>query len=235
MPLIAWIILGILLVVTVLGTARLRVLRARRERELEVADRLRTARQLAEEDVTVLGEQLSELHVDTLTTPLDAEMRGDYQAALDAYERAKTVLRDAGSTDDVLRVDSLLDDGRFARACVLARRDGQELPQRRDPCFFNPQHGPAVTDLAWTPPSGVEREIAVCRSDANRLTAGDQPEIRLVRVGDRYVPWYEAERERGLFTAAIGTRAVEGVPRHIMYEADLNRIARQIPGRGRSL
>ena len=91
-------------------------------------------------------------------------------------------------------IETLLDDGRFHLACVLARRDGLDLPTRREPCFFNPQHGPAADDVAWTPPGGVEREVPVCRADARRLAGGEQPEIRQVRVGDRCVPWYAAEQ-----------------------------------------
>ncbi|GCD92270.1 hypothetical protein [Nocardioides sp. LS1] len=205
-------------------------LSARKERRLAIMEEFRQARRLADEDVTVLGEQLAELHVDTLTTELDDDMRRDYQDALDAYEAAKVALREAAETQDVLRVTSLLEDGQFARACVLARRDGTELPQRREPCFFNPQHGPAVTDVAWTPPHGVEREIAVCRLDANRLSAGEQPDVRLVRVGDRYVPWYAATDERGLFVAAVASVAVTGVPPGLMAEVDARRASNNISG-----
>ncbi|MGH3307294.1 MAG: hypothetical protein ACRDOX_06350, partial [Nocardioides sp.] len=48
-------------------------------------------------------------------------------------------------------------------------------------------------------------QVPVCRSDKRRLDGGEDPEIRLVRAGDRYVPWYEAERERGLLLATIGS------------------------------
>ena len=82
--------------------------------------------------------------------------------------------------------------GRFDLACVLARRDGEPLPQRREPCFFNPQHGPSVTDVPWTPAGGVERPVPVCRNDQVRLDRGERPDVRLVRAGDRYVPWWAA-------------------------------------------
>lgn len=205
-------------------------LRARKERRLAAMEEFRQARRLVDEDVTVFGEQLSDLHVETLTTELDRDMRADYQRALDLYEESKAALRDAGDLAAVLAIEKVLDDGRFRLACVLAARDGVEPPQRREPCFFNPQHGPAATDVAWTPPGGVEREIGVCRADANRLANGDQPAVRLVRVGDRYVPWYEAKHERGIFTSAIGTRAVEGVPKYVMLEADLARARNNTQG-----
>ena len=201
-------------------------LRARKERRLAAMEEFRQARRLVDEDVTVFGEQLSDLHVETLTTELDRDMRADYQRALDLYEESKAALQQAETAPAVLEIGELLDEGRFRLACVLAARDGVALPTRREPCFFNPQHGPAAEDVAWTPPGGVERTVPVCRADANRLAQGEEPAIRLVRVGDRYVPWYEAKRERGLFNAAIGTRAVEGVPKYVMLQADIDRASR---------
>jgi hypothetical protein len=165
-------------------------LRARKERRLAELEEFRHVRKLVDEDVTVFGEQLGDLHVETLTTELDGDMRWDYQRSLDLYEESKAALGAAQTVAAVTAIVTVLDEGRFHLACVLARRDGVDLPQRREPCFFNPQHGPAAADVAWAPPGGVERTIAVCRSDANRLSQGEEPDIRLVRVGDRYVPWY---------------------------------------------
>lgn len=201
----------------------------RKERRLVALEELRQVRHLVNEDVTVFGEQLADLHVETLATELDEDMRRDYQRALDLYDEAKLSLTHATAAEEVAAVRAInpvLDDGRFHLACVLARRDGVDLPQRREPCFFNPQHGPAVADLPWTPPGGVEREVPVCRSDKRRLDGGEDPEIRLVRAGDRYVPWYEAERERGLLVATIGTEAVSGVPPQVLLQADLDRSRR---------
>ncbi|MBB6628933.1 hypothetical protein H5V45_16515 [Nocardioides sp. KIGAM211] len=165
----------------------------RKERRLAALEELRQARHLVDDDVTVFGEQLAELHVDTLTTELDPDMRWDYQKALDLYDDAKRSLAAATDAPAVRAITPVLDDGRFHLACVLARRDGVALPERREPCFFNPQHGPAVDDVLWTPPQGVERSVPVCRSDLRRLQGGEEPEVRLVRVGDRYVPWYAHE------------------------------------------
>jgi len=188
-------------------------LRARKERRLAAMEAFRQARRLVDEDVTVFGEQLSDLHIETLTTELDRDMRADYQRALDLYEESKEALRDAGDLAAVLAIEKVLDDGRFRLACVLAARDGVELPQRREPCFFNPQHGPAVKDITWAPPGGVEREVAMCRSDARRIEGGDDPEVRLVRMGDRYVPWYTVAAAEpgssvgGTIAALTGRRA----------------------------
>ena len=165
-------------------------LRKKRERELAELDAFRHVRRAADEDVTRFGEELSELHLETLTTPLREQMRADYQQALDAYEAAKAALARSATAPDVTIVTRTLTDGRFSYACVLAARDGRERPQRRPPCFFDPHHGPASRDLSWAPPGGVARDIAVCFRDAERLTAGEQPEVRLVRLGNRRVAWF---------------------------------------------
>jgi hypothetical protein len=187
-----WAILTVLVLLLVAARPVRRALHQRREDRLEAAEAFRIGRRVVDEDVTVFGEQLAELHVDTLTTELDSPMLSDYQRALECYERATLLLRDAASVADVAELSSVLADGRFARACVLARRDGDDLPHRREPCFFDPQHGPAATDVTWTPQGGVERQVPVCRGDANRLANGQLPLVRIVATAGGLVPWYVA-------------------------------------------
>lgn len=184
-----WVLLVLVLLIG--GAVVVSSRRARHQRQVEAAGRLRLASKAAEEDVTAFGEELTELHFDTLTTELDTAMRQDYQRALDSYESAKQLLREATGPDDITPVTSAVEDGRYAKACVLARQDGAPLPQRRPPCFFNPAHGPAQTDVTWAPPGGVPREVPVCLADADRLAQGAEPDTRLVRSGNRMVPWYD--------------------------------------------
>lgn len=154
-------------------------------------DELQPVLKVADEDTTRFGTELQDLDTETLTTPLDAAARQDYQRALDAYENAKLLLRDAVSAQDVQQVTKTLEDGRYALACVQARVAGEPLPQRRPPCFFNPAHGPAQTDALWAPAGGEQREIPVCLADADRLAHGAEPDTRQVRSGNRMVPWYD--------------------------------------------
>lgn len=161
-----------------------------REARLAEMDAFRHARRAAHEDVTCFGEELSELHFDTLTTALDETMRRDYEHALGAYESAKADLATAERSMDVTGVTRILADGRFSHACVLAARDGAVRPTRRELCFFDPSHGPAERDLEWAPPGGVPREIPVCFRDYELVTTGSQPQARLVKVGNRQVPWF---------------------------------------------
>ncbi len=166
--------------------------RRRREEELAATDRWRVARRIMDEDVTVLGEQVAGLHVDTLADDLDPAARDHYRRALEHYDQAKARLAASTTVEDVVAVEQLAADARFHRAAVLALRDGEPLPQRREPCFFDPRHGPAVQDVEWAPPGGVARTVAVCAADARRLAGDEQPEVRMVRVGDRWVPWHES-------------------------------------------
>ncbi len=181
------ILLGVAVVAAIVVTQR----REAARKESEAAEALDTVAKPAEEDVTRFGEELQELHIDTLTTTLDTAMRQDYQRALDCYESAKSLLSSATRPEDISEVTKALEDGRYAQSCVLARQDDQPLPQRRPPCFFNPRHGPAATDIEWAPPGGVRREVPVCLADAERVEAGAEPDTRQVRSGNRMVPWYQ--------------------------------------------
>ncbi len=206
--------------------------RRRREEKLAELDRWRTARRLMDEDVTVLGEQVADLHLDTLSDDLDPVARDHYRRALESYDQAKHLLAASETADDVVAIEQVVADARWHRAAVLAVRDGQSLPVRRDPCFFNPQHGPSMQDVEWTPPSGTPRTIAVCASDARRLVGGQAPEVRMVRVGDRWVPWHQTG---GISAIAASRRAVangaygDGA-RRVVDQAAVEINARQVGG-----
>ena len=63
--------------------------RQRREDENIAAQELQAVIEMADEDTTLLGEQLSALGVESEGVELDSATRHDYQGALDAYEHAK--------------------------------------------------------------------------------------------------------------------------------------------------
>jgi hypothetical protein len=150
---------------------------------------LSEVRHAAEEDVTALGEQLTALDVPPASS---AESNEDYRAALDAYDHAKASLAAARHPDDLRDVTSALEEGRWRLACVQARLAGKPLPERRPPCFFNPQHGPSTTDVTWAPPGGQPRTVPVCAADADRLANGYDPDERMVGVGGSRVPYWQA-------------------------------------------
>jgi hypothetical protein len=169
--------------------------RRSKARELERKDaELAPVRKLAFEDATALGEQLQELDLDLAGHELDAGANADYQRALDAYESSKTAVEAISEPEDVRHVTQILDDGRYAIACVRARVDGLPLPTRRPPCFFDPRHGLSVTDVLWSPPAGAPRDVPACALDAERVQAGADPDSRMVMVGAQRVPYYQGGR-----------------------------------------
>lgn len=181
--------------------------RRRREAELVALDRWRVARRLLDEEVTVLGEDLAALHLDTLADDLDQQTDHHYGRALEHYDRAKDLVASSATAEDLLGVEQVVADARYHRAAVLALRAGEPLPARRVPCFFDPRHGPSVRDVSWAPPSGVARTVAVCAADARRLEGGQPPAVRQVRVGDRYVNVHEAGPFTGVRDLADAHRA----------------------------
>lgn len=192
--------------------------RRRREQELVEKDRWRVARKLMDEDVTVLGEQVAQLYVGTLADDLDPTARDHYRRALDGYDQATHLLASSASVGDITAVEQVVADASYHRAAVICLRDGEPLPERREPCFFNPQHGPSMQDVQWAPPSGTARTIGVCAADARALAAGDEPLVRMVRVGDRWVPWHLSGGMEGAIDAGAqvaktrhGTHSQQGL------------------------
>ncbi|WP_169501761.1 hypothetical protein [Kribbella catacumbae] len=173
------------------------------------AEELEQIRVLADEDVTLLGEELSRLGDRVAIQELDADTRLDYQRALDAYESAQRTVKNIRSAEEISTITDTLAAGRYAIICVVARRSGEPVPERRVPCFFNPQHGPSVTDVVWTWPGRGTRTVPACAQDAARVKANDDPEIRYVRYGSRRVPYWEAGAAvapygQGYFTEGVG-------------------------------
>lgn len=163
-----------------------------RERALAVKSaELEPVKRLAFEDITALGVELQELDLELAGHELDAGQRADYQRALDAYESAKTAGDSISEPDHIKHVTEILEDGRYAIACVRARVAGEPLPTRRPPCFFDPRHGLSVADVTYAPPGGTEREVPACALDAERVRVGAEPDVRQVMVGSRRMPYWQ--------------------------------------------
>ena len=186
-------LLIIILAIAVLWIAlRQRAVTAAPRRPQVSAADIDAARRAAEEDVTRFGEELQRLDLDVHMAGVDEAMLQDWQRALDSYEAAKRSLEMVQEPQDVRHVTTALEDGRYAVACVRARRAGEPLPARRPPCFFNPSHGPSTQDVAWAPPGGQQRQIPVCGADADRIAQGAEPDVRTVPQGAGRVPYWEA-------------------------------------------
>ncbi len=186
------------------------------EKRAELETQLSTSKRAADEDVTKFGEELQRLDVDVAGHPLDEAMQQDYQRALDAYEDSKSSLDAVTKPDEIKHVTEILEDGRYAVACVKARVAGRPLPAKRPPCFFNPAHGPSSQDVEWAPAGGVARSVPACPADAERVLAGADPYIRTVQVGAQRVPYWEggqayAPWAQGYYSRWNGSDMLSGV------------------------
>jgi len=163
--------------------------RNKRQRELTQLNQVRGA---LDEDITAYGEELASLELDPRDRSIPADARNEYATALDLYETAKSAAARAEAPGHLRPVTGALEQGRWLLACVRARLEGEDLPERRPPCFFDPRHGPSVADVTWTPPGGVPREVPACQADAVRLQEGEEPDSRLVTVDGERRPYWEA-------------------------------------------
>jgi uncharacterized membrane protein YgcG len=206
-----------LLIVVVVGVIVLVVaVRSRRREAARNAEVLAAVRSVAEEDVTRLGEDVVHLDFATAGRDLDEATQQDYRRALDSYDAAKSALGRVARPEDVRGVTGILEDGRYAVACVQARLEGRPVPARRPPCFFNPQHGPSVEDVEWAPPGGAPRPVPTCAADAERVRAGAEPDVRKVPVGAGRRPYWQAGPAygpwaQGYFSPFAGSGLLPGV------------------------
>jgi hypothetical protein len=174
-----WLPLGIIAAVG--GGGFLLYRRNKRNKERAELEPVRAA---LDEDVTAYGEELAELDLDVRTPgAAPAEAQQEYARALDLYETAKTKATKVERPADLQPVTSTLDEGRWLLASVRARLSGEEPPERRLPCFFDPRHGPSVEEVQWAPPGGAPRDVPACAADATRIKDGLDPDVRLVPVG----------------------------------------------------
>ncbi|OII67127.1 hypothetical protein [Streptomyces sp. CC77] len=201
------ITVGTLLAATAAGgtAVALRRRTRRREEEQESLAKLRT---VVDEDITAFGEELDRLDFHPGDPSADDAMRADYEHALDAYDRSKSLMAQARHPHDVRDVTESLADGRHALAVLAARREGRPLPERRAPCFFDPRHGPSVTSLQWTPSGGTPREVPVCAADESRLKAGESPDARTVDTPQGPRPYWEAGPAYGPWAAGYYTGGI---------------------------
>lgn len=150
------------------------------------------ARRLAEEDVTILGEQLQRLDDEIRDAEVGESGRDHHRLALEAYDTAKAGVERLASDDDVHALIETLADGRYEIACVQAIAAGADIPEKRTGCLFNPQHGPSVRDVVHTFSRTGTRKVPACAQCAARVEAGEAPAAREVQLDGRIVPYWNA-------------------------------------------
>lgn len=128
---------------------------------------------LAREDLIDLAERL-----DDSPPWLDGDASAEWKRAAGLYGTARAALRDVANLGEVMAVHTTLCEARFHLARAEAMGYDEEPPTSADPCWFDPQHGPATAEVEW-PIAGAVR---VCRDDADRVAAGLAPRRRPLRL-----------------------------------------------------
>jgi hypothetical protein len=182
--------LGVLGAVAVAGGGLL-LLRRRRRLEAQRAE-FAQVKEVAEEDLVALADDVKALDVDVEMPNADPRAKEEYSRALELYDEANRRFDRARRPEDLEPVSAALEEGRFAMASAKARLEGQEPPERRPPCFFDPRHGPSVRDVEWAPPGGQPRAVPACAADAIAVEEGREPASREVLVGGRATPYWAA-------------------------------------------
>lgn len=174
------------------GGGALALTASRRRRQRAERAQLEDLKAAARDDLVALGDDVRDVDLDVELPSAHPRAREELARGLAAYEEAERRLGAVRHPDEIAAITRTIDDGRQAMAACRALLDGREPPPRRLPCFFDPRHGPSVTDALWAPPGGEPREVPVCAADAARLADGVEPATREVMAGGAMVPYYAA-------------------------------------------
>ena len=161
-----------------------------RRRKQERAD-LAEVHTVARDDVVALGDDIRALDLDMEMPDVDPEAKRYYGIAVDRYTQASEKLDLARRPEDVRPVTELLEEGRWAMEAARAVSEDRPVPERRPPCFFDPRHGPSVTDVEWEPDGGEPRPVPACAADAVRISEGQDPNVRQISMNGQMVPYWQ--------------------------------------------
>ena len=174
------------------GGGGLLFLRNKRRRRRQEQEELEEVKRFARDDLVALGDDIRALDLDVEMPDADKRGKDDYNRAVTLYTQAEEDFDNARRPEDLEPVSSALEEARWAMTSAKARLAGEEPPERRAPCFFDPRHGPSVRDVEWAPPDGIPRTVPACAADAVRVEEGSDPNYREVMVGGQMTPYWNA-------------------------------------------
>ncbi|MFF1821807.1 hypothetical protein ACFVWG_31170 [Kribbella sp. NPDC058245] len=150
---------------------------ARRARRKDEKEHLAVTQPMLNEEIIALSQQVAALP--TTNEPQQAKLSKD---VLDTVEKARHRLDAAKGDTDIEAVTTLLGSARYGLVCIDAVRDGQPMPKPTAPCFFDPRHGPSTDQVNFEPEGGNVREVDVCAACKQRAVAGEEPQVRMVKL-----------------------------------------------------
>jgi hypothetical protein len=164
------------------------VLRGRSRKRKNDAD-LTDVKRVAHEDLIALADDVQRLETQVQG---NRNAQAAYDRAIQSYGDASQAFDRARTPKEMSSVAQSLEEGRYEMAVAQAALEGRPAPARRDPCFFDPRHGPSVRDVLWAPPGGSPRRVPACEADAQRVEQGLEPQTREISYGGQMMPYYYA-------------------------------------------
>lgn len=193
------------------GGRRLLAVRRTKAASQSVADDLRAP---LNEEVIELSTSVSALPADGGSADVDQRTR----RVLDLVEQARHRLDAMQSAEVAEEITARLADARYELGAIAALRAGRPVPEKTEPCFFDPRHGPSVDEHPFAPEDGAERPVPVCVTCRALLEADRRPEIRMVEhAGKLRFYWDLGESSRpyvnGYYRRSFPVARVESVRR----------------------
>jgi hypothetical protein len=179
-----WILPALLIA----GLAFFLVRRSRHRTRQNTAD-MEDVKRVAHEDLIALADDVQRLET---RVQGNAPAQAAYDRAIQSYGNASQAFDRARTPKEMSTVAQALEDGRYQMAAAEAAVEGRPAPARRDPCFFDPRHGPSTRDVLWAPPNGSPRKVPACEADAQRVERGLEPQTREISYGGQMMPYYYA-------------------------------------------
>jgi hypothetical protein len=137
---------GLLLLLLLVGGVGFFIWSSRRTRarKAEEARQYAADRQLLQAELSVLGQDVMQLEPDVSLHP---DARPDYDAGVTRYQSAKAALEYADDRVDLVRVERVIDEGRYAMARARAAIDGRQLPPPPENLTRPGRHGEPPIEL----------------------------------------------------------------------------------------
>jgi hypothetical protein len=140
-----------------------------------------------------LGRSLAESAV-RVTERNDPRVSEHHAAAAETVAEVRAGLARLDGPPALRRANEQLDDAEWQLGVAIAHLDGTAEPPRPSEgrparCFFNAEHGLASNEVELELPGVRTVTVGVCAACAVGLGRGEEPEVGVVAVGNRQLPW----------------------------------------------
>ena len=175
--------------------------RSKKSGERRSAEAIAEARGEIRKQLDAMANQILEIS-DHVSATSSTEDNRYLQEASATFTEASELFEDAKGLPEVEALSDRLDVACWQLDAAQAVAEGKPVPpkpapEERHACFFDPTHRGPFEDAELKTSVASARTVRVCRVDAAKLRAGDQPDSRMIEVGGRSVPAASAPRSHG--------------------------------------